>query len=374
MGILFFFGIPGFLVMIDFTNYMITGKRLYLKIINQILELLVIIAIPLLYLIVLDFGMKNDCCSDSASFSPEHRLSIYGLIVICVIAFFYNSYRLQIAPPIPEILVNCILIIGVILNIFIGIQVLQPLWVIGNIPPILLFIIALLENQRKIIYAIKNEEVIPENAFEKIFWQILGLKLIYKVPILLLLSLPVLFMITCFFMLLGQKPDSLISAFTQTYKHGLSKLDYLCENVDCGGHFLCSVAANGHKGLVKPQRLGTRSSKPIICNRQLLIANAFEELIERNLPNFHRLIRNCYNKVGDLVHKHYIIFNNKLVADLIYLLMKPLEWIFLISLYTFDKKPESKIAIQYLSKTDRKIIDEKMKKAKNFISVSVYVS
>lgn len=33
-----------------------------------------------------------------------------------------------------------------------------------------------------------------------------------------------------------------------------------------------------------------------------------------------------------------------------YLLMKPLEWIFVMILYLFDEKPENRIAGQYLPK------------------------
>ena len=37
-----------------------------------------------------------------------------------------------------------------------------------------------------------------------------------------------------------------------------------------------------------------------------------------------------------------------LAADITYLVMKPLEWIFLLVLYLTDRKPEDRIAKQYL--------------------------
>lgn len=37
-------------------------------------------------------------------------------------------------------------------------------------------------------------------------------------------------------------------------------------------------------------------------------------------------------------------------ADVVYLCMKPLEWIFLLVLYLFDEKPEDRICSQYLPK------------------------
>ena len=50
--------------------------------------------------------------------------------------------------------------------------------------------------------------------------------------------------------------------------------------------------------------------------------------------------------------QYYSIFNNKYISDLIYIGMKPLELLFLLTLYTFDKKPENRIAKQYLAKSD----------------------
>jgi hypothetical protein len=91
-------------------------------------------------------------------------------------------------------------------------------------------------------------------------------------------------------------------------------------------------------------------------NRQLLVANAFEELLEQKLPGLHRPIRALYNKVGDFIHRYYGVFNNKWVADLVYVLMKPLEWVFVIVLYVADQKPENRIAQQYMDWNDRKEI------------------
>jgi hypothetical protein len=191
------------------------------------------------------------------------------------------------------------------------------------------------------------------NRFGQTAWKILNLKPIVKFPVILVLCLPILVLITAILLLAGQKPDSIVRAFTETYKHGFSEWDYKCANVECGGHYLCSVAANGHRSVVKPKRIGIRNGRYIICNRQLLISNAFEELIAENCPLLHKSIRKQYNKVGRFIHRYYGIFNNKLVSDFIYFIMKPLEWFFLITLYTFDRKPENRIAKQYLSKEDR---------------------
>ncbi|MFT3701074.1 MAG: hypothetical protein QM802_01825 [Agriterribacter sp.] len=153
----------------------------------------------------------------------------------------------------------------------------------------------------------------------------------------------------------------MIRAFTDTYKHGFSQLDYMCDNVECGAHFLCSVGANGHRRIVRPIRYGERNGGKIICNRQLLVSNAFEELLAEKFPKLHRVIRRKYNRVGNFIHRYYGIFNIKLVSDIVYILMKPAEWIFLLTLYSFDNKPENKIAKQYLKSIHRKMIEEEIK-------------
>ena len=107
------------------------------------------------------------------------------------------------------------------------------------------------------------------------------------------------------------------------------------------------------RSCVGPIRYGERNGNKIICNRQLLVANTFEEIVEQKIPRLHPTIRKQYNKVGNFVHRHYHIFNNKFIADSIYILMKPMEFFFLIVIYTCDKKPENRIAMQYLKRSDK---------------------
>ena len=101
--------------------------------------------------------------------------------------------------------------------------------------------------------------------------------------------------------------------------------------------------------LVKPIRYGIRRNQKIVVNRQLCIANAFEQLIEEKTPRFHKAIRYIYDKYGYPLSKH---INTPLQADVTYIFMKPLEYIFLIILYLFDKEPENRIAKQYLPKIE----------------------
>ncbi len=320
----------------------------------RIIEGFYVAVCPLLFMGLRDDGFKNDCCIDNVFFSPPHRPTVYILIALCAVSYFYSTYRKKIAPPLVEIVVNSFLLIGIALNIVIAIQENDMFFFyFGYGTIILLFVLALVKNQKLLLLHLQTLESNPRDFIERTAWALLKLNTLVKFPLLLLLCLPVLVVTTAILLIFGQKPDSLIRAFTDTYHLGLSELNSECDNVNCGGHYLCSVAANGHTKIVKPRRSGERNGHIIICNRQLLVSNAFEELLQERLPFVHRKIRRAYNNVGDVIHRYYSIFNNKFVADAVYILMKPLEWFFIILLYTFDRKPENRIAIQYLSKGDR---------------------
>ena len=107
---------------------------------------------------------------------------------------------------------------------------------------------------------------------------------------------------------------------------------------------MCTVAAGGHEKIVKPVRYGIRRNQKIVVNRQLLIANSFEDLIAERFPKSHRRIRNFYDKYGYPVSRH---ITTRTRADIVYIIMKPLEYIFLGVLYMFDTRPENRIAVQY---------------------------
>lgn len=307
--------------------------------------------LSMFYLFALDIHLENDCCGDSATFSPAHRLSIYVWIILCFSGFCYAKIRKIIAPPIIEVLINLLLLIGIVLVIFIAIQIVPPLNIVGCIPILIIFMITLLERQAKIMALAKEGTYSTNNRINQLAAQILTLGFFKRFPLLMFLCLPLITLVSSILLLFGQQPDSVIKAFTQTYTHGFSQLDHLCYNVQCGGHYLCSVAANGHPAIVQPKRLGIRHGHYIICNRQLLIANAFEELLAEKHPRLHQIIRKNYNKVGHQIHRHYHVFEYKYLSDFIYLLMKPAELIFYITLYTFDTQPENRIEKQYLPKS-----------------------
>lgn len=356
MALLFVLPILGLLVMGNFCRILLFGNYKNHSAFS-FLEIISVVLIPFVFLATMDFDVPNQCCDDSAVFSPAHRLSVYVLIILCLGAYFYSGIRRSIATPIVEVMINCLLLIGIVLNVFIAVQVKESiLWIFGNLPIILILISMLVRNNYFYIDFYQQNNFQPQNIYEQTAWQVLNLNAFQKFPILLFLCVPLLVVFIAFLLLFSQKPDSLIRAFTDTYRHGFSQLDYQCDGVVCDGHYLCTVAAKGHTSFVKPVRDGIRGGKRIVCNRQLLIANAFEELLEEYVPQIHRPIRKLYDRIGNQVDRFYFVFNNKWVCDLTYILMKPLEWLFLIILYLFDRNPENRIAVQYLAKEDRKKI------------------
>lgn len=147
-------------------------------------------------------------------------------------------------------------------------------------------------------------------------------------------------------LLFGQGALGIIKAFTETSDWTFSTM-VSPPPIRYEGHYLCTVAVNGHEKLVKPTRMGIRHGEKIVVNRQLCIANAFEQLLEDKTPRFHRAVRGFYDKYGYPISKH---ITTKLRADVIYIAMKPLELIFLAALYLFDVNPESRISLQYTGK------------------------
>ena len=159
-----------------------------------------------------------------------------------------------------------------------------------------------------------------------------------------LLALPTLVLVVLILMLFGQQPDSMIKAWTNTADWAFSQ-KIPPQNLIIDEHYLCTVAAGGHEKVVKPQRMGVRHGHPVVVNRQLCIANAFEQVLEEKTPRFHRFLRRNYDCYGYPFAKH---IKKKWAMDLIYYLMKPLEWLFLLVLYLVDRKPENRIAMQYI--------------------------
>jgi len=165
-----------------------------------------------------------------------------------------------------------------------------------------------------------------------------------------ILMLPLLGVLIFILTLFGQQPDAIIKVFTETSDWTLSRKTSpppIQLPPPSDSHYLCTVAAQGDEHLVKPTRCGIRHGHKIIVNRQLCVANAFEQVMEEKLPKTHRAIRNFYDKHGYPLSKKITTVKR---ANLVYRLMKPLEWFFVVFLYAVDVNPENRIAMQYTKK------------------------
>jgi hypothetical protein len=159
-----------------------------------------------------------------------------------------------------------------------------------------------------------------------------------------LLMFPLFCVLTIILVLFGQRPDAIIKVFTDTSEWSLSQ-QVSPPDLEHSGHYLCTVAARGHPRLVRPTRHGRRHGRRIVVNRQLCVANAFEQVIAEKLPYLHGKMRCLYDTCGYPISRH---ITTKYRADFAYLLMKPVEFVFILFLYSVEANPENRIAAQYL--------------------------
>ncbi len=279
-----------------------------------------------------------------APINTQYAISVMIIVITALLGFIVlNCFKLEKLPP----LVIALSIGGIYLGMFIAV-----IWSIQTTKNSLMLsvysaniVLLGLRTIRDLINQWNNLNYeIPENKpvfIQKLYvilkcssnWHIVGLVSI----------LPLMGIIIIILAVFGQYPDSIIRAWTETADWTFSQ-KIPPQNIAYDEHYLCTVAAGGHKKIVKPIRIGKRHGHQVIVNRQLCIANAFEQLLEERLPKTHRVIRNFYDKYGYPIAKH---IKSPYIADIIWFLMKPLEWFFLITLYLFDVKPENRIAIQY---------------------------
>ncbi len=231
-----------------------------------------------------------------------------------------------------------------IIQTCVNIESVWPLWVV----PLNMFLMTIRLLSDEIHFQLefmRTDGNIPEKGLNAWIYRHLNTESRYLLAGLTAM-LPIIGIMIIILILTGQGADSLIKAFTMTADWTFSQ-QIPPPPQEYDGHYLCTVAAGGHRKLVKPIRMGVRNGEKIIVNRQLCIANAFEDLLIDRVPRLHRKIRNFYDAYGYPVSRH---ITTPFRADIVFLLMKPLEWFFLFILYLFDNKPESRIAMQYTGK------------------------
>lgn len=186
-------------------------KNIFGKIIALLLgiafQLIVLVIFPLLYIL---FG----------SFHPEHQLSICTLISMCVIAFFIVWYKKKIFPPVIEVLLNSLLVIGCILSIIILAYIannIDGLFALIFCAPIaLLFIRALHRSHNRYSEYMEEVNIEPQNKYEEAALIMLTSRMKYLY--LVATGIFILAVIVSALTLFGQELDSLILAFTYQTK------------------------------------------------------------------------------------------------------------------------------------------------------------
>lgn len=307
------------------------------------------VTFSLIYVLFMDivFSDWNVQLYNSEIHTPIGTKSFLTIVIIALIAIFgyiiLRFFPLKKLPPLFAVLCISALYLGIAECILWCVQIFDPL----DTDMILLYLFPLnwiLISIRTIKNIVHQETYEKKNVSHKYKYIAILLNNTSNWPwVAFLAAIPLLGIIVSVLILFGQEPDSFIKAWTETADWNMSQ-KIGPQNIMRDEHYLCTVAAGGHPTIVKPKRIGKRHGHRVVVNRQLCIANAFEQLLEERVPNFHSFVRGLYDEIGYPIAKH---IQSPYIADSIYFIMKPLEWIFLIFLYLFDTKPENRIAVQY---------------------------
>lgn len=210
-------------------------------------------------------------------------LAYAGLMILC----YFNPEKLS---PLISAISTAMTIIGIIVAAFVFVQLSYNFTVIHLMLYLYYFNIIIIA-ARRIKFHI-SEQVRLINERQTVFRH----KFTYNLYSLMstiskmtsfsfLMIFPIAAILEIIFIILGQGPDGVIKAFTMTADWTFST-QTPPPPIEYEGHYLCTVAAGGHKKMVKPIRLGKRLGKTIVVNRQLLTANAFEDLIIEKCLSF----------------------------------------------------------------------------------------
>lgn len=356
------YGLPIFLTIVNIIGVIFPFKNKPIKQrfynVTDFLTMLCGIFFSCILITVIDFKdynkaieMGKDTLRLHSPVASWHSPTILALFAIGIIGYIVLRVSKTPLPPLLIVMMFSFMFLGIFVSSLWIVQLSNNLFknvlifYLGLFP--LNFILLSMALMRYILKTYILDISEKENEYKsKLLYSIYNLLLKSKnwIGLAIALMLPILIILMLILILFGQQPDALIKAFTETSDWVLSA-KISPPPVEMDAHYLCTVSLRGHKRLVKPLRYGIRRNTKIVVNRQLMVANAFEQLIEGKMPKTHRLIRYIYDKYGYPLSRN---INTAWSADIVYILMKPLEWLFLVVLYAFDKNPESRIARQYL--------------------------
>ena len=294
------------------------------------------------------YRSQADFNSGYSPLAHAHIVSFLTFYVLSIISLLILRLGDRPIPPLLFVVFVCFLMIGIIANLALLIQVcwnkddgIVAYWF--AFMPLIFIIMGLIVltkvlKSAGVVAADKEYRNQKLNRLNK-FMAKASSRPIWMVA----LMFPVYLIVMVVLVLFGQHPNAMVKVFTDTSTWLLSQKTHP-PYVNYEGHYLCTVAACGHPAIVKPRAIGRRHGNPIIVNRQLQVANAFEELIQRSIPKLHRIIRKAYDDYG---YQLSAKITTPWSSTLTYLLMKPLEYLFLLILYLFCIEPEKMIERQY---------------------------
>jgi hypothetical protein len=305
----------------------------------------------------------SSCDVGDTAFRPLAEPEVWGLVALhacTVLAYAISRRRPAALRPVAEVLVHATLLAGIAVHVVLQVHFSRWLPAAALFPPVFLpcaapLLTAILYGQevrlrlrrRGVEAAMRPAPQAPDSAYREGPPQVpLPPEPRVHRPTLaraLALAPALLGAHAVVQALLFGRANAAITVVTRTCGHVFSSIPVEIIPKDC--HYLCTVAARGHVWLVKPERLGRRRGVPIVVNRQLALANAFEDLLHERWPRFGRLARQAYDRVGLPVSRY---LRRPLLADAVYLAMKPAEWAFYAVLLLLDRgDPEARIDRMY---------------------------
>lgn len=324
---------------------------------------IILFLVYLVSLILLGFGLAVHSAEYNVAIDPidhcyipfggKHILSLWVYFIYFNLSLFILWFKQGRLSPLSLVIFMIGLLLGSVVDVFVGIQLykhdtssFEGISCSGGLLCLVPLFGLILAIYRIVIIVRSQIEESQTRHFKNKFLEACNLFLNkkYSVPVWsLIFMLPAFVVITLILILFGQDVNSLVKVFTDTTTWTFSQKMHP-PILTHEGHYLCTVAAKGNPNVVKPIRLGSRHGNTIIVNRQLQIANAFEELLSDYVPSIHRFIRKNYDKYG---YNLSLKINSSKGSNITYVIMKPLEWFFLVCLYLFCQKPEQKIRKQY---------------------------
>ena len=181
---------PTWVALVDLLVYLSRGRFYVDNIILFLCGAAAFIVYPALYITL---NTENNCCDVSAAFAKGHVVSIVAIIICYVAAYIYSMLRKKIFSPVAEVCANAFLIAGLALNIIVAIHTESSVYAaLGNLPGFLLIINMLIKNHIFLLREINPDTTLPANVLERVAIRILYLPAFKKLPVLMVLCLPLL--------------------------------------------------------------------------------------------------------------------------------------------------------------------------------------